>query len=553
MLFIFFDKKTSYKERDLTPDEIFLDSKNLPQFNRERLEGRINTSIPERVSYLVFFIFLCVFLVFFVKLFKLQIISAKLYQERSLQNHLREIPIYSKRGVIYDRFKKELAWNMAEERDYIKSKGFGHLLGYLGYGEKGNVKSGLAGLEKALENRLFGKTGVKIEEADSKNNLISEYLKEKPQDGENVVLTIDGDLQETLFAAIEEIALAYGFKGGAGVILNPENGEMLALTSYPEYNAIVLSRGGPKEEIEKFLSEPKKPFFNRASDGLYPPGSSFKPLIALAGLNEGIIDPDKKILTNGYLAIPNPYETGRMNIFPDWKNHGWVDMTDALAVSSNVYFYILGGGFEDQPGLGINKIIKYARIFGFEEKTGIEIAEKTGFIPTPDWKKENIKNDPLWRLGDTYNASIGQGYILTTPVQMAKFISIIAKDGKTATPHLIFDQKDIKTRNLAAENKWSGESFKIVKQGLEKAVISGTAQALAGLGIEVAGKTGTAQTGKGKLIDSWFIGYLPAENPKIAMAIVLEEGDGTHMVGAPAVSRKIVEWLVNNRKKEYNL
>lgn len=625
MPFGFFKNKIDYKKRDLTPDEIFLDSKNVSPLDRERLDGRLVLPISERIFYLVFFLFLILFLFFFARIIQLQIVDRKIYEKRANLNMLKEIPIYPHRGIIYDRFKNKLAWNSpsfqlivylekvelneeifsllknlafseeeireaqknkeqiilgdfqewteiekiirifktpgsvqilpASQREYINFSGFSHLLGYLGYPQKGRIKTGLSGVEKVFEEELAGRNGIKFLETDSKGKIISEFVKNEKKDGKELVLTIDGSLQNVLYRAIEEIVLNYGFNAGAGVILKPDNGEILALTSFPEFNSKILSRGNPENEIKKFLSDAKKPFYNRATEGLYPPGSSFKPLVALAALNEKLIDPYKKIYTNGSLSLPNPYDSEKRSVFLDWKNHGFVDLISALAQSSNVYFYIVGGGFEGQKGLGVNLIKKYAEMFGFGNKTGIEIGEEKSFIADSSWKKENQPNDPLWRIGDTYNLSVGQGYVLVTPIQMAKFISAVAMEGKMIIPHLVQNQdKNFSSRNLVKETDLGAENFKIVKIGLEKAVAEGTARALSGLGVKVAGKTGTAETGKkNDLINSWFISYLPAENPKLAIAVVLEEGKNPQNIGAPAAVRKVVEWLVNNRKKEYNL
>lgn len=603
-MFEFLRKKGGYKEREINPDEIFLDSKNIPGFDTGRLEGRLPLFIKPGISYAVFLVFFAVVSIIFAKQFYLQVIKSEELKSLAEKNSLKKRAILPERGIIYDRFLKKLVWNIPSfrvvlntekigddkkirdyslvdkkailgeftdwreiekillefkdfegaieiensiSREYSDIDGLSHLVGYVGYSDKSGGKSGITGAEKNFENKLKGEDGIKLTETNAQGKIISENIISKPKKGENIQLTIDAELQSALYKSIENTALISNFKGGAGIILDVENGEILALTSYPEYDLGVLSAGRPKETIEKLLSDPSHPFFFRPAEGLYSPGSTFKPLIALGALNERIIDPQKKILSTGSISLANPYNPKTKNIFYDWKAHGWVDMNDALAYSSNVYFYEVGGGFENQPGLGISRIKKYAEIFELTKKTGFEFGEQEGLMPDPEWKKNNDKNDPVWRIGDTYNASIGQGAVKVTPLQMAKFISIIASEGKLIAPHII--KKQIAPRKI----EFNSEYFKIVKKGLESAVNYGTASALSGLQIKVAGKTGTAELGPADLIDSWFIGYFPAEKPKFAIVIVMEKRQSKNLTGAVYAAKQTLEWFLENRKTEYNL
>ncbi|OGZ32742.1 MAG: hypothetical protein A3H02_02055 [Candidatus Niyogibacteria bacterium RIFCSPLOWO2_12_FULL_41_13] len=607
----------AYKDKDgeINPDEIFLDSKNIPGFDTGRLEGRLPLFIKPGISYAVFFAFFAIISIIFAKQFYLQIIKGEELKNLAEKNSLKKRAVAAERGIIYDRFSKKLAWNtpsfrivlnaekigddekiqnyllanfglkkeeMSAEnktilgeftdwgeiekilrefkdfegaieiensasRQYSDIKGLSHIVGYIGYSDKSDAKSGMDGAEKIFEDKLKGESGIKLMETNAQGKIISENMISKPKKGENIQLTIDAELQNALHKSIENTALISNFKGGAGIIIDVENGEIAAITSYPEYDLGVLNAGRPAGEIKKFLNDPNHPFFFRPSEGLYSPGSTFKPLIALGALNEKIIDSQKKILSTGSISLPNPYNPKAKNIFYDWKAHGWVDMNDALAYSSNVYFYEIGGGFENQPGLGINRIKKYAEIFELTKKTGFEFNEAEGLMPDPEWKKNNDKNDPVWRIGDTYNASIGQGAVKVTPLQMAKFISIIASEGESIAPHII--KKQIAPKKI----EFNKEYFKIVKKGLESAVNYGTASALSGLPIKVAGKTGTAELGPANLIDSWFIGYFPAEKPKFAIVIVLEKRQSNNLTGAVYAAKQTLEWFLENRTAEYNL
>lgn len=613
-MFKFLRKKRGYKEREINPDEIFLDSKNIPGFDTGRLEGRLPLFIKPGISYAVFLVFFAVVSIIFAKQIYLQAIKSEGFKNLAEKNSLRKHAVAAERGIIYDRFSKKLAWNTpsfrvvlnAEKignnekirnllenfgfkkeeasaenkiilgeftdwreiekilgefkdfegaieiensisREYSGINGLSHLIGYVGYSDKSGDKSGITGAEKIFEEKLRGGDGIKLMETNAQGKIISENIISKPRKGENIQLTIDSELQNSLYKSIENTALISNFKGGAGIILDVENGETMALTSYPEYSLGVLNSGRPAEKIKKLLSDPNRPFFFRPTDGLYSPGSTLKPLIALGALNEKIIDPQKKILSTGSISLSNPYNTKTKNIFYDWKAHGWVDMNDALAYSSNVYFYEVGGGFENQPGLGISRIKKYAEIFELTKRTGLEFNEAEGLMPDPEWKKNNDKNDPIWRIGDTYNASIGQGAVKVTPLQMAKFISIIASEGKLIAPHII------KKQIAPGKIEFNSEYFKIVKKGLESAVNYGTASALSDLQIKVAGKTGTAELGPADLIDSWFIGYFPADKPKFAIVIVMEKRQSKNLTGAVYAAKQTLEWFLENRKTEYNL
>jgi penicillin-binding protein 2 len=308
------------------------------------------------------------------------------------------------------------------------------------------------------------------------------------------------------------------------------------------------------------LTSSLKPLFNRALSGLYPSGSVIKPLIALAALEEGIINPEREILSTGSISVPNPFDPTKPNIFYDWKEHGWVDMRKAIAVSSNVYFYTIGGGYEETKGLGVKKIQAWLNKFGFGEKTGIDIkGEKEGFVPSPEWKAETQSEDPIWRVGDTYNLSIGQGNFQVTPLQMALFAATLANEGRVLEPTIIKTIKD-KERVIYEVNtkarktlKFKQENLKVIKEGMRLATEFGTAQALSGLRVKVAAKTGTAEIGSGKSVNSWFIGFVPYEKPKIAMAVVLERGTASNLVGAPSAARQIIEWITVYRPKLLSL
>src|SRR3989344_1509693 len=429
----------------IDPDEIFLDSSNLPLFNTQQFEGQLEKPIAKRALFILTGVFFLGFLILIGKVFSLQITHGEVLAERSERNTLRYTSIPSQRGVIYDRRGIELAWNNPG-RTYRSVSGTANVTGYLGYPDevKKNIANynpqelvGRDGVERLYNNILHGQTGIRIEEVNVRGEIQSEYLLASPRDGDNLILTVDSRLQEKLYDIIKNVATDREFEGGAAVLLDVKTGELLSLVSYPEYDPNVITQGTDREAISKLLTDTYKPFLDRAVSGLYAPGSIIKPIIAIGALNEQIIDPATQILSPGSISLPNPFFPDQPSIFRDWKAHGLVDMRRALAVSSDVYFYEIGGGFENQKGLGISKIDKYARLFGLGELTGLNWPhEEAGTIPTPEWKAKNLPGAP-WRIGNTYHTAIGQYGFQVTPLQAVRFTSAIANGGKLLVPQLI--------------------------------------------------------------------------------------------------------------------
>jgi penicillin-binding protein 2 len=270
----------------------------------------------------------------------------------------------------------------------------------------------------------------------------------------------------------------------------------------------------------------------------------------LGALNDGIIDPAKQILSTGSISLPNPYFPDKPSVFPDWKAHGWVDMRSALAYSSDVYFYEIGGGFKEQKGLGAFNIKKYYSLFGFGEPTGIDLeGEKMGFIPDPN----NHKVNRTWTVGDTYHMAIGQGEVTVTPMQVAVYTAALASDGVMHYPHIVqavVDNNKKITEKLPYTPKktdiLSPELFKVVKEGMRGSATYGTASGLSGLPIQVAAKTGTAEIGDTGRVHSWSIGFLPYENSRLAFTILMENGSVTNFVGATYAASQMISWMSQN-------
>ncbi len=545
------------------PDEIFLDSKNIQNFDRQQFEGRIEKPIPKKTIIVLGFLFLGIAGVFGARLVYLQIKKGSEYFNRSQNNILEKSIIFTDRGIIYDRNKVELAWNKKTTEDvnntlesipsraYL-SPGFSHLLGYVSYptqDKTGNFWQGdfigKDGLEKQYNDKLKGENGSKIIETDALGKVYSQNIVNAPSQGTDLVTTIDSRIQKELYTLIGDLSANKTFTGGSGVLIDASNGEILTTTSFPEYNSEILSFGKDSATINSYLKDSRKVFLDRDISGLYTPGSIVKPFFALGALAEGVIDPQKKILSTGSISIPNPYFPDQKTVFKDWRANGWTNMMEAIAVSSDVYFYEVGGGYENQKGLGIANIEKYAKLFGFGDKTGIDLPdEKQGTIPSPAWKAANFKGDP-WRVGDTYHTAIGQYGFQVTPMEMARAVSVIANNGTLVTPHLVLNDSE-KEKQVSSVNL-DQSYFDSVREGMRDAVTFGTAASLNVPYVQLAAKTGTAQLGaKKNKVNSWVIGFFPYDHPKYAFAIMMESGPSTNNVGASSIMRQLLDWMSVN-------
>jgi penicillin-binding protein 2 len=553
-----FQRRNFWKEKgvnkDIAPDEIFLDSSNLPEFDINQFEGRIEKSIPKKTIISLAIFFILIGLIFSGRIWFLQITSGEVLAKRSEDNNLRNILQFPERGIIYDRMGVELAWNIPNEEDsdipkriYIEEEGFSHLLGFINYPKKDSSGKyyeydieGIDGVEKYFNDEVGGENGIKIVEADVFGEILSESTVRHARNGDDLNLSIDWRVQNKLYKLIESVAKEANFQGGAGVIMDIESGELLAITNYPEFNSQIITNGDDEKIISEYNNDSRKPFLNRAVSGLYTPGSIIKPFIALAVLNENIISPDKKILSTGELIVPNPYDPEKETIFKDWKAHGWVDMREAIAYSSNVYFYTIGGGFEDQKGLGITKIEKYLKNFGFGKETGINLeGEGDGLVPNPRWKKEIFDDD--WRVGDTYITSIGQFGFQITPIQAVKGTAFIANEGNLIEPTVLKKEfTEMKKERINIDR----EKFKVIEEGMRLAVTEGTAKPLNFPYVKIAAKTGTAEVGALKeFVNSWIIGYFPYEKPRYAFAVVMERRHSKNPVGGLFVMTNLIDWM----------
>jgi len=484
-------------------EEIFLDkAKEL------EMQKPLN---KKRLVFLYFFIFFCLSALL-ARISYLQIVKGGYYQKIAEENRIRIESIPSLRGIIYDIKGQRLVNNAlnAKERlirQYVDGLISAHIIGYTNSENKGQT-----GLELIYENYLKGQDGKKRIEVDAlgKNHRI--IASQEPLAGNNLILNLDFDLQKKLYQTLPEAP-------SAGIILDSKTGGVLALVSKPSFDNNLFSQGVSETDYQNLIQDPQKPLFNRAISGQYPPGSTIKPLIAAAALEENIIDHAQEINDLPYLQIRNQYNPDIIYKFPDWKDHGQVNMIKAIKESCNVYFYQVG------EKLGWRNFQKYAKLFNLGNILGIDLAnEAYGYAPKDGW------------LGDLYHTVIGQGDLTATVLQIASATAAIANNGKLYQPQVvdkIVDSdnnliKDILPKILKS-NFIKEENLKIIQQGMDQ-------------GVE-HGKTGTAQFGSDKSkYHAWYTSY----KDNLVITILVEQGVSGQQTALP-IAREIYKWYYSNQ------
>lgn len=442
-----------------------------------------------------------------------------------------------------------LAVDVDVSRDYLFGTIGAHVIGYLGKPNEfqysspdfkdvpSNAFIGQWGAEKLYDRQLRGTSGERIIEMDALGRELRLIKEKSPVRGDDVKLAMDIKLQK-------EAEESFGEKPGALVAMKPDTGEILALVSKPSFDPNLFARGIKYRQWEELNQNKKLPLLNRSLQSQYPPGSTFKIITAIAAMEEGAIDVNTKVTCTGEIVY------GRWH-FGCWQKHGHgtLSLHRALVESCDVYFYDLG------KRLGIDKIASYARMFGLGKETGLRMAkERSGVVPDTKWKQEKRKQP--WYLGETFNASIGQGYVATTPFQMAQMMSIVANGGYIYSPSLLMAED--KPAPLAKLNIRQ-ETFDEVKKALSGVVNEngGTGWAAKSSMVNICGKTGTAQV-VGMKRDSkylpemfrdhaWFVAFAPYEAPEIALSVMVEHGGHGGAAAAPIAKRAIETYMKEQR------
>jgi len=441
---------------------------------------------------------------------------------------------------------KGVVLEVKPRRNYLYHDFAAHSLGYVGEINKEELQQrdnpkflggdiiGRSGLEKYYDDILRGEKGGKEVEVDALGQEVTVLLYQKPVPGKDLILTIDKDLQ--LYGE----NLLFGKKGSI-VVSDPKTGEILALVNKPSFSPNLFANGISHTDWQRLSSDSNYPLTNRSLQGAYPPGSIFKVVTAIAALEEGVTDRKRKIYCSGTFELAD-------RVITCWKEtgHGSLSIIDAIANSCNVYFYTLG------KDLGIEKFNKYMQEFELGKKTGIDLpAEAIGIIPSAQWKEREVKE--IWFPGDTINLSIGQGYLLLTPLQVHNVITSIAMEGEIYKLHLAkkiisADGKTVKEikPEIFKELNFSPDTFKIIKEGLRQTILKGTGWRANIEELAVAGKTGTAQNPQGET-HAWFIGFAPYEAPEICITVFVENGGEGGEVAAP-IARAMLEKYFNIKR-----
>lgn len=456
-------------------------------------------------------------------------------------------------------------------REYTSPLAFAHVLGITGsigssteyannalYSPQDVV--GKNGLEYTYESVLKGVNGKDLVEVDASGTVVKSLGTVSSSPGATLRSTLDKGLQEVVYAQFA----SKPYMKGAAVALDPKTGAVLALVSFPSFDSNAFAQGMSSAAYQALLNNTQLPLFNRVIGAQLPPGSTVKPMVSAAALQEGVITDRTIIYDRGKITVPNQFNPAISYDFVGWKRSGLGPMTvrSAIASSSDIFFYVVGGGYPGTgvSGLGIDKLAAYYRKFNLGKQTGIDLpGEKTGVVADPAWKAAFYKSDSIlgkWYLGDTYHVSIGQGDMLVTPLQVAEWTATIANNGVGMKPHVLDKALDAQG-HVVSEFKPQVlipqvadlSVISVVQQGMRQTVLAGSAQQLQTLPISSAGKTGTAQFDNNASEHAWFTSYAPYEDPQIVLTVLVEGGGEGHAVAGP-IAREVLKWWAEHRYKK---
>ena len=440
-------------------------------------------------------------------------------------------------------------------RSVLNKKSLAHVLGYMGYSDPNDVNKssnfisgnqiGISGIEKTYHDQLSGKVGSRIEEKDVSGKFVRVLSENNAESGKDLKLSIDLDLQNFLIPFFE------GQKG-ALVALEPKSGLIKALISSPAYDPNIFNSSSSLAEIQSIFSDDEGPLFNRATMGNYPPASTLKPILGLAALDEGIVDWNTIIQDDGEFYVegdPRPYR--------GWKEdgHGKVDLEKAIVESSDVYFY------STAYDLTIKRLEPFLNKFGFGDKTNIDAEESNGLVPNEKWKLGYIGE--FWFKGDSINLGIGQGYMLSTPIQISQAIAVIANRGEIIKPRLVqeIDESPTELESLGKINLKDESNWEKIEKSMIEVINSpnGTANNIKDARYVIAGKTGTAQIKSYEDQEyedirenpffrdhALFVGYAPIPDPELLILVIIENGESGSRVAAPIAKAGFDYYLTKN-------
>lgn len=528
-------------------------NKKIPPFQKAtggeiNFKKNVRSNFNIRLGLLPFVLFF-IFSLLIIRLFQLTIVKGPYYYFLAEGNRIREIDIPAPRGTILDRKAFTIVYSEKKEdgsqrRVYNEPEAFAHLVGFRQLASKDDLKNdhctpllklnekiGKEGIEKVYECALRGRRGKKLIEVNSNGKFKKTITLIPAVDGENIKLSVDMELQKKAFSLIKE-------KKSAVVASKPQTGEILILTSNPSFNPQVFEDDNTLAS-QNYLKDKDKPIFNRSLKGLYPPGSIFKLAVATGALEEKVIDEKFEIEDTGQIQA-GPLTFGNWYFKKYGKTDGAVNLVKGLKRSNDIFFYRIGAR------LGFEGIKKWAQKLGYGHSTGILLGDEDGLVPSAFWKEDRLKED--WYLGDTYNLSIGQGYLLTTPLQVNMATAVFANGGKLCKPKLLKDEKpDCKNLNISKKN------LELVRQGMRQACSAG------GTGwpffefkikneqIKVGCKTGTAEAQKtDALPHAWFTVFAPFDKPEIVLTVLVENSGEGSEIAAPIAKEILKAYFERN-------
>lgn len=539
------------------------------------------------------------FFILFLRLFYLQIVQGSHNRELADGNRILVKTIHAARGIIFDRNGEILASNAPgfrltdpkskktfyvtrEEafemeikndpriknlevdsiRKYSQAEELAHVIGYIGEISEAELKNpqyknyrggdriGKSGLEDQYENILRGKDGGEVIEVDAQGKKLRTIRTVAPKPGQNLYITIDSDLQHQTYKQLEAGIVKAKSCCGAAIAMDPMNGQILALVSYPSFNPNIFTEIQSSDLISEILLREDAPVLNRVIGGLYPPASTYKIISSLAALESGKITPATQFEDKGRVLL-GPYSFANWYFTQHGKTEGFVDVVKALKRSNDTYYYYVG------QTIGEQALIDWSKKANLGNKLGIDLGgEVAGLVPDNDWKIKNTGQE--WYPGDTLHMAIGQGFLLTTPLQVLGYTALIAADGRLFKPQLFFKSttaNDAITADFKPETLISSiskpEFINVVKKGLEQVTIDGgTAWPFFTFPVKTAGKTGTAEFGDPKdRTHAWYTAYAPANDPKITLTILVEAGGEGSSVASP-IGKEIFRWFLSANKTE---
>ncbi len=586
-----FKKKDHFKK---SQDDEWIDTL-IPNYN-PRFEEQFGQR-PWRITY---FYVICfgLFFVLFLRLFHLQIIQGKENRELANGNRVQIKVIHATRGVIFDRNGKILAANspafrlydsdhkkarlisreealelevkndpqsssleVDSQRKYPMGEKLAHVVGYVGEISQDNLKDpqyknyrqgdriGQAGIETQYEKVLRGTDGGEIIEVDSQGKKLRTLRINPPIPGQNIYLTIDADLQDKIYQELIRALPKVSSCCGATVAIDPLSGQVLALVSLPSFDPNIFTNPVDDTAISQILSRSDSPLLNRAIGGTYPPGSTFKIVSSLAAIGSGKINPETTVEDSGVIYLGN-FKFSNWYFNEYGKVEGPVNLLKALQRSNDIYYYEVG------RIIGVDSLTLWARKLRLGTSLGIDLpGEQVGLVPDDAWKRKTFGE--VWYPGDTLHMAIGQGFVLTTPLQILGITSFIAGSGNLYKPQLIL--KITQEQNTVSEfkakvlvtNITEGSKIKLIKTGLKLVPkFGGTAWPFFSFPVPTAGKTGTAEFGDSKnRTHAWYTSFAPADDPKIAMTVLVEAGGEGSTVAAP-IAKEVYRWYLSPDKNK---